>query len=78
MQRHKRRGMGDRSFQAGKGSKERGSEWRKFYSDINWPSGGNRTKLEGDGFKRIGRKLFKRYGTAETIKDDTAPAVVIH
>lgn len=76
MQRHKRRGMGDRSFQAGKGSADRSPRWREGYADIAWPDGGQR--LATDGFVRRGARIIKRYGAAETIKDDTAPAVVIH
>lgn len=75
MQRHKRRGNGDRSFQPGKGSAERGSEWRKFYDDINW---GPRLGIYGDGFTRVGGKLVKRYGPSEPKANEVAPAVVIH
>lgn len=67
--------MGDRSFQAGKGSADRSPDWRKHYDEVCWPDGGRR--LEGNGFVRQGARIIKRYGTAETIKGDTAPAVVI-
>lgn len=76
MNRIKKRGMGDRSFQPGKGSAERGSEWRKFYDGIAWPDGGKR--IESDGFTRSGARLVKRYGQSEPVKDDTSAAVVIH
>jgi hypothetical protein len=69
--------MGDRSFQAGKGSADRSPGWRDKYDDIAWPDGGAK-RHEGDGFVKRGGKLVKQYGPSEAKKDNVAPAVVIH
>lgn len=75
MQRHKRRGNGDRSFQpgsAGKGSADRSPKWRDNYHEINFGGPYN------TGFTKCGGKLIKRYGTADTKPDNIAPAAIIH
>lgn len=70
MQRHKRRGNGDRSFQsggAGKGDADRSPGWREHYHDIDWPDGGRR--LATDGFIQRGGRLVKHYGVREPVKN---------
>lgn len=68
--------MGDRSFQAGKGSADRSPGWRSQYDTIAWPDGGKRGYAVG--FTKIGGKLVKRYGVPQPATHDTAPAIVIH
>lgn len=69
MQRHKRRGNGDRSFQSnGKGDADRSPLWRNNYHEIAWPDGGRRLATEGFVQRGAG-KLVKHYGVREPMKN---------
>jgi hypothetical protein len=53
---------------AGKGDKERSTDWRKNYDDIDWPTGGRGEK-----------KFHKVYGpTPQVTKHDEAPKAIVH
>lgn len=72
MQRHKRRGNGDRSFQstgAGKGSADRSPGWREHYHEVLWPDGGRGINILDDGFEQHGSRLVKHYGVREPEKN---------